>query len=344
MTTVLVTGGSGFVGSHCVISLLRAGYTVRTTVRSKKKQESVLRILTSQAIAHTGRLTFLQADLLVDEGWREAVEGCDYVLHTASPFPPTVPADENELIKPAREGTLRVLRFARDAGVKRVVVTSSSVAVTYGHPHQVEKFTEESWTNVNDPEVPPYAKSKTLAERAAWDFIREEGDGLELAVINPVGIMGPVISDELSTSVLIIRQMLEGKLPALPRISFGVVDVRDVVDLHIKAMESPQASGERFLALSDGYISLNEVTHLLKDRLGGAAGKVSSRTIPDWVVRFLARFSRNVRPVLPELGNIKDASNGKARKLLNWSPRTIEDSILATANTLIRSGYVNVPS
>lgn len=340
MSVILVTGGSGFVGSHCIVRLLQDGHTVRTTVRSPRKQDGILNILKVQGIDTTGRLSVFQADLLADEGWQEAVTGCDYVLHVASPFPQGVPRDENELILPAREGTLRVLRFARDAGVKRVVMTSSSVAITYGHSPQIEPFDETSWTDLNSPAVPPYPRSKTLAEQAGWDFLRREGGRLEMAVVNPTGIFGPVISPELSTSVAIIQQMLQGKLPALPKASFGVVDVRDVVDLHIRAMESPDAAGQRFLAVADGIISFKDIALLLKQRLGDNARKVGSATIPDWVIRFLAVFARNVRGILPELGNVRYASNEKARRMLNWTPRPIEDAIVATAETLIRNGFV----
>jgi nucleoside-diphosphate-sugar epimerase len=342
MSIVLVTGGSGFVGSYCIVHLLKAGHTVRTSVRTLDKQNAVLQTVKKAGATADNRLTFWQADLLNDKGWKDAVTGCDFVLHVASPFPRSVPRDENELIIPAREGTLRVLKVARDAGVKRVVLTSSSVAVTYGHPPQRQQFDESSWTNINAPGVTAYPKSKTLAEQAAWEFLKREGGSLELAVVNPVGIFGPVISRELSASVWIVKLMLEGKMSALPRISFGAVDVRDVADLHILAMEHEAAKNQRFLATADGYISLVEIALLLKSKLGEKAKGVGTKTIPDWILRAAALFNRDVRGVIAELGNIKDASNAKAKRLLNWSPRSKEESILATAESLISTGNVSV--
>lgn len=338
MSTVLVTGGSGFVGTNCIIQLLNKEYVVRTTIRDSKKKEEILSALRKADVEPKDRLSFFEANLLSDGGWEEAMRGCDYVLHVASPFPASVPKDENDLIRPAKEGTLRVLQFARDAGVRRVVVTSSSVAINYGHSPQKEKFTEETWTNINGPYVMAYAKSKTIAEQAAWNFIKSEGNSMEMVTVNPVGIFGPANSSNFSTSVLIVKQMLEGKMPLLPKVSFGVVDVRDVADLHLRAMERPEANGQRFLAVADGYISFKELAELLKNRLGDKAKQVSTRSIPDFLVRFMALFFRDAKPVLAELGNVKDCSNEKAKRLLGWNPLSIEESIMATASSLIENG------
>ncbi len=227
---VLVTGGSGFVGIHCIDQLLRAGYRVRTTVRSLNRESEIRSMLSNAATPRQEALSFVAADLLYDAGWPEAVTGCRFVHHVASPFPLSQPKNDDELVKPAREGSLRVLRAARDAGVERVVLTSSFAAVGYGHPQQSAPFDETIWTNVDDPTVTPYAKSKTLAERAAWDFVRNQGGKLELSVVNPVGIFGPVFGQDLSTSILFIQKLLNGAVPFCPRLSFGIVDVRDVVD------------------------------------------------------------------------------------------------------------------
>src|SRR5689334_9624038 len=250
MSTVLITGGSGFVGIHVILQLLAAGHRVRTTVRRPDRQADVLAMLREGGAASPESLSFFTADLTADAGWREAVAGCDHVLHVASPLSTSVPRDENEMIVPARDGTLRVLRAARDAGVRRVVITSSLGAIGYGHPPRDKPFDESDWTDLGGADVQPYIKSKTLAERAAWDFIAQEGGGLELSVVNPVGIFGPVLGPDYSTSILLVQKLMDGAMPGCPRLQFGIVDVRDVADLHIRAMADPAAKGERFLAVS----------------------------------------------------------------------------------------------
>ena len=249
MSTVLVTGGTGFVGSHAVAELLKQGHTVRTTVRDPKRSEDVLATMKVAGEVNTEKLSFFTADLEQDEGWLKAIQGCDFVLHVASPFPGKEPDDENEVIRPAKEGALRVLRYSRIAAVRRVVMTSSFAAIGYGHANRQTPFTEADWTNVDTP-LPAYIQSKAIAERAAWAFIQSEGRGMELSVINPTGIFGPVLGKDYSSSIGMIKQMLDGKMPGCPRIYFGVVDVRDVVDLHLRAMTSPAAAGERFIAVA----------------------------------------------------------------------------------------------
>lgn len=340
MSTVLVTGGSGFVGSHCILQLLAGGHNVRTTVRNLKREGDVRAMLKIGGAEPGDALKFFAADLESDAGWADAVAGCDYVLHVASPFPPTVPKDENELIIPAREGALRVLRAARDAGVKRVVLTSSFAAVGYGQPQRSAPFTEENWTDVEGDDVRAYVKSKTLAERAAWDFISKEGGGLELAVINPVAVFGPVLAADYSTSILIVQKMMDGELPGCPKLSFGAVDVRDVADLHIRAMTNPAAKGERFIAISGDALSMRDIAMTLKSRMGAAAARVPTRELPNWLVRVASLADPSVRQLLPELGKVKNATNEKARRLLGWAPRSREDSIIATAESLIRLGLL----
>ena len=244
MSAVLVTGGSGFVGVHALLQLLAAGHDVRTTVRRPDRQADVLAMLREGGVPASGQqLGFFAADLTRDEGWRNAVEGCDYVLHVASPLSSTVPKDENEMIIPARDGTVRVLRAARDAGVKRVVVTSSLAAIGYGHAPRDRPFDETDWTNLDAADALPYVKSKTLAERAAWDFIAREGGGLELAVVNPTAIFGPVLGPDFSGSIDVVKSLLDGAVPAVPRIYLGVVDVRDVVDLHLRSDDGAPGEG-----------------------------------------------------------------------------------------------------
>ncbi len=336
MARVLVTGGTGFVGAHCLIQLLARGHEARTTVRNLARESDVRAMLRQGGAGEVGeRLTLFRADLNADAGWAEAVAGCDYVLHVASPFPSTVPKDENELIAPARDGALRVLRAARNAGVRRVVLTSSFAAIGYGAKDRTTTFTEADWTNLEDPSVQPYQKSKTIAERAAWDFIAREGGGLEFATVNPVGVFGPVLGPDYSTSIVLVKRLLDGSLPGCPDIWFGGVDVRDVADLHLKAMTDPAARGERFLATAGDFVSVRQIAQILKDGAGTAARKVSTRRLPSWLMRLIGLFDPQVRGVLPELGEHKNASNEKARRLLGWAPRSPADSILATARSLL---------
>lgn len=340
MSTVLVTGGSGFIGSHAILQLLAAGYRVRTTVRDLSRERDVRGMLKNGGAEPGDRLSFVAADLMNNAGWPAAVSGCEYVLHVASPFPSTVPRDENELIVPAREGALRVLRAARDAGVKRVVLTSSFAAIGYGQPERQGLFTEKDWTDATKPDVTPYTKSKTLAERAAWDFIGREGAGLELAVVNPVAVFGPVLGPDYATSILLVQKMLDGALPGVPRMSIGVVDVRDVADLHLRAMTNGAAKSERFLAVSGDFMWLAEIAQVLKRRMGEAAKRVPVRQLPDWLVK-LARFKDSaVKQIIPELGKWKNASSERARTVLGWSPRSREDAVVATAESLVRLGLV----
>jgi dihydroflavonol-4-reductase len=334
--TVLVTGGSGFLGGWCLAGLLRAGYRVRTTVRDPSREGDVRAMLASEVDAGD-RLSVLAADLAGDRGWKEAVEGCDYVLHVASPFPPAQPKDPDELIVPARDGTLRVLRASLTAGVRRVVVTSSSAAIrNSGVDLPPRPLTEEDWTDPANPQLTPYARSKTIAERAAWDLVREAGQVERLAVVNPGAILGPVLSDDLSYSLQVIERMLKG-MPGLPRLGFSFVDVRDVADLHILAMAAPQAAGERFLA-AGGFLWLSEVAEILRDRLGADAAKVPSRTVPNLVVRGLARFDPGLRSVVGDLGKRVDYSDEKARTRLGWSVRPVEETIVDCARSLMEHG------
>jgi len=334
---VLVTGGSGFVAGHCIRQLLERGYRVRTTVRSLAREADVRRQLGADASAP---LEFAAADLMSDDGWDAAAAGCDHVLHVASPFPLRVPRHEDELVVPAREGALRVLRAARAAGARRVVQTSSFAAVGYGHPPGDRPFDESDWTKLDGPGVTPYVKSKTLAERAAWDFLAREGGGLELATFNPVGVFGPVMGADFATSVEIVRRLMDGAMPGLPDLLFGVVDVRDVADLHLRAMTHPEAAGERFLAVADHFVSLEDIAGMLRRRLGDAARRVPTRRLPDWLLKIAAVFDKSVGQIVPELGRRKDATAAKARRMLGWTPRSAEDAIVASAESLRAHGLL----
>jgi nucleoside-diphosphate-sugar epimerase len=338
--TVLVTGGSGFIGVHCLLQLLEAGYRVRTTVRSLGREAEVRAMLKNGGCEAGEALSFFAADLNADAGWQEAVTGCKYVLHVASPFPTDAPKDEEELIRPAREGTLRVLQAARDAGVKRVVVTSSFAAVAYGHAPSDRPYTEQDWTEVNDS-VRAYPKSKTLAERAAWDFVDREGNGLELAVVNPVAVFGPVLGPDFSSSIELLKRLMVGAVPGLPNLSFNVVDVRDVADLHLRAMTDPAARGERFLAVAGDSMTVEEMAVVLRQNLGEAARQVPTRKLPDWLLRMIGLVNPAIRELVPSLGQVRSASNEKARRLLGWSPRSNEAAVLATAESLLSLGLVS---
>jgi nucleoside-diphosphate-sugar epimerase len=342
MSTVLVTGGSGFVGSHVVLQLLTAGHMVRTTVRSLTREASVRAMLRDAGADAGGRLAFLAADLERDEGWAEAMAGCDYVIHVASPMPAAAPKSEDELIVPARDGVLRVLKAARDAQVKRVVLTSSCGAIYYGHPPQTAPFDETSWTNI-EGEMSAYVRSKAIAERTAWDFMAAEGGALELSVINPAGIFGPVLGTDFSSSIELVTRLMHG-VPGCPRLYFGVVDVRDVADLHLRAMTDPAAKGERFIAVSGEIMSMLDIATVLKARLGDAAKKVPTRQLPNWLVRFVALFDPTMRTLLPLLDNTRHATSAKAERVLGWKPRSREDAIAATAESLVKFGVVGPAS
>ena len=338
MSKVLVTGGSGFIGSHCILQLLAQNHDVRTTVRKLSREPDVRALLKTGGVDAGDRLTFYAADLESDAGWAEAVAGCDYVLHVASPFPLHVPKDENELIVPAREGALRVLRAARDAGVKRVVLTSSFAAVGYGHaPKPI--FDEHDFSDP-DGDLAPYIKSKTIAERAAWDFIAREGGALELAVVNPVGVFGPVLGPDYSASIAIVQRMMDGAIPGCPKFFFGIVDVRDVADLHLRAMTNPAAKGERFLAVAGEALSMLDIGKILKRRMGDAAKRVPSIELPNFVVRLVSLFDPAVKQIVPELGKRKNASNEKAKRVLGWAPRSNEEAVVGTAESLVRLGLL----
>ena len=338
--TVLVTGGTGFVGSHCVCQLLHKGYTVRTTLRSMGRKQELIDMLRNGGIDSFDKMECIEADLTKDDNWDEAVKGCKYVLHVASPLPAKMPKDESELIRPAVDGTLRALRAARKAGVKRVVVTSNFGAVGYSHKDPNTVITEEEFTNPDD-KMTAYNRSKVLAERAAWDFINKEGGELELTVINPVFILGPALGADQPASFHILKQLLDGEMKAVPNIPFNIIDVRDVADLHIRAMTNPNAAGQRFLGLAGGTIRMPEMAKLLKNKLPGVSKKVSTRTMPNWVLDLAALFSAQARMGALLAKTIRNTSNAKARKVLGWTPLADnEEAILAAVKSMVKFGGI----
>jgi dihydroflavonol-4-reductase len=336
--TVLVTGGSGFIAAYCILSLLNAGYTVRTTIRSPKRETLVRDMLREGGVEAGDRLALVTADLNDDSGWRDAAAGCTYVLHGASPTPSTMQGPEEQWIAPARDGVLRVLRAAREANVKRVVMTSAFGTIGYGHKPRRAPFTEEDWSDLN-ADLPPYQKSKTLSERAAWDFISREGGGLELATVHPVAVLGPVLGPDFSHSIRLVQRLLAG-MPGCPKINSGFVDVRDVADLHLRAMTDPAAKGERFLAISGHSLWMIELARILRRRMGDRARNVPTRELPNWLVRLAALRNPAMKMVVPSLGMVMDASSEKAARLLGWRSRAVEESLLATAESLVRFGLV----
>ncbi|MDH6546498.1 dihydroflavonol-4-reductase [Streptomyces sp. SAI-208] len=338
MTRVLVTGGTGFIGSWCALALLNAGHTVRTTVRDPRREPALRSWLHAAASFDDERLTVVRADLEHPDGWDDAVADCEHVLHVASPtLRQGRPSSDDELVVPAREGVLRVLRAARDAGVRRVVLTSAFGAVGIGHPPRSTPFTEEDWTDV-DSDIPPYQRSKTLAERAAWQFVKEEGGTLELAAVHPVGVLGPLLGPDDPPSLRLVRRMLEGRVPACPPFGMGFVDVRDVADLHLRAMTDPAAAGERFLAIAGHSLRVVDIARILRDRLGERAAKAPTRELPVWLARALGTVNPELRLLRHQLGRDLDATSAKAEQLLGWRPRPIEDTIEDTAESLLAHG------
>lgn len=336
---VLVTGGSGFIGAHTIVQLIKSGARVRATLRTPSREGEVRDMIAAGGVQAGDRLSFTRADLLSDEGWDAAAQGCDYVLHVASPFPAVLPRNADDLIVPAREGTLRALRAAKAAGVKRAVVTSSFAAIGYGdRVNAGTPFTEEDWTNPTDRNPSAYIKSKTIAEKAAWDFARREG--LELAVVNPVAVLGPLLGRDFSTSIELVKILLEGKMPGCPQMGFALVDVRDVASLHLLAMRHPAAAGQRFIASNEGFCWLVEVARVLKERLGAKARKVPTRTLPNWLVRLFGKVDPLVAQIVPELGRQRPATAAKAVSLLGWTRISNADAIEASARSLLDLGIV----
>ena len=335
---VLVTGGTGFIAQHCILAVLGAGYRVRTTVRTISREDEVRSNLRTGGTEPRDRLSFATADLGADSGWTEAVAGCAYVLHGASPTPSGTYASDEDWIRPAVDGNLRVLRAARQAKVKRVVLTSAFGAIGVGHKPRTKPFDETDWSDLNG-DVAPYQRSKTLSERAAWDFVAREGGGLELSAVNPVAVMGPVLGPDYSHSIRMIKNMLDGQ-PGNPKINSCFVDVRDVADLHLRARRDPAAAGERFLATSGESLWMVQVAELLKRRMGKHAEKVSTRELPNTFIRAAALTSMTMKGLVPLLGVNLNATAEKARRVLGWAPRSPEEAILASAESLVRLGLV----
>jgi len=330
--TILVTGGTGFIGSWCIAELLQRGYAVRTTIRDAAKETKV-RAAIATAIDAGDRLSFAIADLTADAGWDAAMAGCDAVLHVASPLGGNAATDCDALVAPARDGTLRVLRAAVDAGIPHVVMTSA--AATARASRRSDVVSDESmWANADDPLLDPYRRSKILAERAAWDFIATRGGATRFTTILPGAVFGPLLSRNDFGSVWFVKRLLEGKPPALMRLGLSVDDVRDLAKAHVDALETPAAFGERIL-VTGTPLWMVDIARLLRDRLGDRAARVPTRVLPDFAVRLLARFIPQLRMFVPDLGRLYVASNDKAKALLGFAPRPPVQTLADCAESLL---------
>jgi len=332
MKKVLVTGISGFVGQHCAAELLKNGFAVRGSVRSLSKTAEVENGIKNE-IDPKGNLTFCELDLMKDEGWDIAMEGCDYVLHVASPFVVKAPKDENELIKPAVDGTLRALKAAKKAGIKRVVLTSSTASMQGGQ-YGIVHLTQDSWTDVNEKNVTAYFKSKTLAEKAAWDFIKNQtgNEKLELVVINPGPIYGPTLTGNLqSESMDFFKKLISGKVPMLPKADSVMSDVRDIAYIHVKALENEKANGHRFIVTTEASHNFQEIAQILKSN---GYSKVSTLLAPTFLLKFMANFDNEAKGMLPFIGNTIEADISATKNTFNWEPISFEKTVLDTASSV----------
>ncbi len=334
---VFVSGGSGYIAGFLIRQLIAEGWTVHTSIRDLAREATVRASLA----VDDSKLKFFAADLTGDAGWAEAMAGCSHVAHVASPLPSNAPKSDDELIVPARDGALRALKAAKAAGVKRFVMTSSMAAIAYGHGRSKSVFTEADWTDPTSPDAYAYVRSKTIAERAARDWVAAEGGDMEFVTVNPSLVLGPLQSGDFSTSLEAIKKLLEGSMPGLPNFGFGIVAVRDVADMHVRCLTMPDMAGERFIC-SGPFLMMADVAAILRDGLGPQGRKVPKRKLPDWLMRVVGRFDPVVRQVLGELGNVRDTDISHARTKLGWSPRPPEESVLDTARDMIRLGIVKV--
>lgn len=335
--TVFVSGGSGYIAGFLIRQLIDAGWTVHTSIRDLAKESAVRATLS----VDNSKLKFFAADLMSDSGWAEAMAGCSHVAHVASPLPTDAPKHEDELIVPARDGALRALKAAKAAGVKRFVMTSSMAAIAYGHGGTKSVFTEADWTDPTSPDAYAYVRSKTIAERAARDWVAAEGGDMEFVSVNPSLVLGPLQSGDFSTSLEAIKKLLEGSMPGMPNLGFGIVDVRDVADMHVRCLTAPNMAGERFIC-SGPFLMMDQVAAILREGLGPQARKVPKLKLPNWLVRIAARFDPVISQVIGELGKRRESLPVHAREVLGWIPRPATESILDTARDMIRLGIVKV--
>ncbi|BDZ29874.1 aldehyde reductase [Lactiplantibacillus sp. WILCCON 0030] len=340
---VVVTGGSGFIAVHIILQLLQQGYAVRTTVRSLKKVALIHQMLTTGGVSDFTDLEVVSADLTSNQNWDQVMQGATYVMQVASPTPTLNFKNEDEMIRPAVDGVLRVLKAARNANVKRVVLTSAYGAIFAGHPNRTTPYTEADWSDLSAKNIHPYQKSKTLSEQAAWEFIQKDGRGLELASVNPVGVMGPVLANDYSHSNIQIEDLLTGKIKSVPKVDSGYVDVRDVASLHLLAMTQPQAKGERFLATTGETLSMLDVAAILRAHFPAFANQLPTKELPNIAVKVAAMTKPYLKMVAGLVGTYAETSNHKAVTELDWHPRSAATAIIATAQSMIDLGIVTAP-
>lgn len=331
MEKVLVTGVSGFIGMHCAHQLLEQGYQVIGTTRSSSKHDEVM-----EAIGHEN-LSLVNADLLSDEGWDSAIEGCDYILHVASPVMMGEPEHEDVLVKPAKEGTMRVVQLAAKHKVKRVVITSSVAAVSFGPHFHKDHFDDTDWSDINDPGIPAYNKSKTVAEKAAREFVAELSgdDKLEICTMHPALVVGPSLSGDIGESNIVVKRMLDGSTPGTPKLQMGFVDVRDVAKMHVAAMTADGASGQRFI-LSESSLWLSEMASILRD----AGFNAPKRNIPNFILKIIALRDKDLAGTIPLLGRVGTYDISKTKDILGWQPTSAADAIVDTAKHLKEKGLI----
>jgi dihydroflavonol-4-reductase len=339
MKKIMITGVSGFLGSHMAVEGLKRGYQVVGTIRNKQKETEVIATINSYVSAEQLKnLSFAYCDLTKSEGWSEAMIGCDAIIHVASPFILELPKHEDDLIIPAKNGVKHVFEAALQNNIQRIVQTSSSVAIMYGHKNGKTNFDETNWTDVNGPMVSPYTKSKTLAEKLVWDYAQKNPQ-LKVTTINPGFILGPVLGKDPGTSAAVILKMMKGEYPGVPQLGFPTVDVRDVVDLHFKALESESAIGQRYAAVSES-IWFKEIAAFVLEAQPSYNKKVKAKELPNWFMKIFALFEKSTKMILPELGFKANISNDKAKQQLGFSPRSAKEAVMATANALVEMKLV----
>ena len=329
---VLITGVNGYIAQHCTLELLKNGYKVKGSIRDINKVYELKKALQKE-IDIKDSLEFCQLDLLFDNGWKEAMHDCDFVLHVASPYVSYQPKDENELIKPAVEGTSRVLKFSKKFGVKRVVITSSIVAMLEDANASID-INSNSWTNIKAKNVSAYVKSKTMAEKLAWDFVKnqDKNHSLELVVINPGPVFGPTITGNLNgASMSMYKDLITGKMPMLPKSSMNMSDVRDVAEIHIKALKNKLAAGKRFIVTTEKPYSFQEMAKILKDK---GYARVSTKEAPNFLLRFVANFSNDIKGMLPFIGFVYNADVSETIKTFDWTPIDLKKTVLDTAKSI----------
>ena len=326
MEKVLVTGGSGYIAQHCIAELLKKGYSVRTSLRSENREAEVRQAIAKEVDAKNN-LEFCQLNLNEDEGWNDAMIGCSYVLHVASPFPFKEPKNENDVIIPAKEGTIRALKAAKKANIKKLILTSSVAAIQYGHDDPDKVFDHNDWTNIEGKNVTPYVKSKTIAEKAAWDFMESQTEKIfDMTVINPSFVLGPSLSDDIGgTSTDTIKRFLTREIPAVPNVYMNYVDVRDIAKLQVEAIKNTKSNGKRFACTSNESVPLIDIAKTLS---ANGFPKVTTKTLPDFVVKFLALFSAEMKTMKTFLNQKITMDNSQTVDVFSWTPIPFEKTII----------------